>query len=515
MATERLSMRKTREILRQKWEMRRSHREVAFSVCTSASTIADTVSRATMAGLDWAQVQLLSDEALEGRMYRGAPSPMGRERPMPDCAYLHTERRKVGVTLDLLHHEYLEQHPDGYRYTQFCEIYRRWTKQRRLTMRQAHRAGEKAFIDYSGKKPHYIDPKTGERIEAELFVAVLGVSNYTYAEATASQKGYDFIGSHVRALEYFCGAPEVLVPDQLKSGVTQACRYEPEIQHTYEEMAQHYGTTVIPARPKKPRDKAKVEAGVLIAQRWILARLRNQTFFSLDALNERIAELLEELNARTMKVYRVSRRELFEKLDAPALKPLPAERFVFGEWAHAGVNIDYHIEIEGHYYSCHYLLVGERVEARFTATTVEIFFDGKRHASHARSYERGRFTTKAEHRPKAHQDKWPPSRIISWAEDTVGPRTAELVRTVLQECRHPERGYRSCMGIMRLSKRYGSERLEAACARALLVKARSYRHVDSILKNGLDRLPLPSETTAMEERPPIEHENIRGRDEYR
>ncbi len=519
MATERLSMRKTREILRQKWELGRSHREVAFSVGSSASTVAETVLRARTAGLDWAEVQRLSDDGLDQRLYRTtakASSSTGAERAVPDCAYLHRERRKPGVTLELLHHEYLEQHANGYRYSQFCDIYRRWLSKRGLTMRQEHRAGEKLFVDYSGKKPSIVDGKTGERVEVELFVAVLGASNYTYAEATASQQSHDFIASHVRALQYIGGVPGALVPDQLKSGVTKACRYEPGIQRTYEELAQHYGTTVLPARPAKPRDKAKVETGVLVAQRWILARLRNQTFFSIDELNERIWELLEELNARTMRVYRVSRRALFEQLDAPALKPLPSERFVYGEWSWARVNIDYHVEVDGHYYSVHYSLVHQKLEARATATSVEVYVNGQRHTSHARSYQRGRHTTKPEHMPKAHQKQleWTPSRIITWA-GTVGPQTAALASAIIEERAHQEQGYRSCLGILRLGKRYGNERLEAACARAFAVGARSYRHVDSILNKGLDRLPLPATTEATTEtRPPVEHENIRGRDYY-
>jgi transposase len=508
-------MRKTREILRQKWELGRSHRDVSFSVGTSASTVADTLARAKEAGLDWAEVQPLSDDGLEARMYRGAPRATGIARPMPDCAYLHAERRKLGVTLELLHHEYLEQHPDGYRYTQFCEIYRRWAKNRGLTMRQEHRAGEKMFVDYSGKKPHYTDAKTGEPVYVELFVAVLGASSFTYAEASATQQGHDFVASHVRAFEYFGGATEVVVPDQLKSGVAQACWYEPKIQRTYEEMAAHYGTTVIPARPKKPRDKAKVEVGVQVAQRWILARLRKQTFFSLEALNERIWELLEELNDRVMRVYRVSRRELFAKLDQPVLKALPAERFIYGEWKKAKVNIDHHAEADGHYYSCHHSIIHEYVDVRLTATTVEIYWNNARHTSHARSYTRGGYTTHPEHRPKSHErGKWPPSRIIDWAKADVGPKTAALAEALLTECRHPERGYRSCLGIMRLSKRYGTERLEAASARALMVRARSYKHVESILKHGLDRVPLQMELEAPTERPPVEHENIRGRKNY-
>jgi transposase len=509
MATERLSMRKTREILRQKWQLGRTHREVAFSVAASAGAVAGTIERATRAGLDWATVAAIDDSELEARLY---PSIAATSRPLPDFAKLHAERRRPGVTLELLHLEYLEQYPNGYRYTQFCERYREWLKSRQLTMRQEHRAGEKLFVDYSGKKPSIVDAKTGERVEVELFVAVLGASNYTYAEATATQRGPDFIASHVRAFEYFGGVATALVPDQLKSGVTHPCRYEPGIQRTYEEMARHYDTTVLPARPAKSRDKAKVEVAVQIAQRWILARLRNQTFFSLDELNERIWELLEELNARMMRVYGCSRRDLFERLDRPALRPLPPERFVFGEWKTARVNIDYHIELDHHYYSVPHALVHEQVDARLTASTIEIFHKSRRVAAHPRSYVRGRHTTIAEHMPLLHQKhlEWTPSRIIHWAQ-TIGPNTARLVEAILADRPHPEHGYRSCLGILRLGKRYGDARLEAACARAFTVGARSFRQVDAILKNGLDRVPVePSEP----ESPRATHENVRGRDYY-
>jgi transposase len=331
MATERLSMRRTREILRLKWDLGRSHREVARSLAVSCGTVAGTMRRAREAGLDWTAVEALTDEELAGRLYpREAQGPRSPERPLPDCAAIDVERRRPGVTLELLHLEYLERHADGYRYTQFCEIYRRWLKRRGLT---------KLFVDYAGKKPHIIDPKTGECIEVELFVAVLGASNFTYAEATLSQRGPDWIASHVRALQYIGGVPGAIVPDQLKTGVTAACRYEPGIQRTYEELAEHYGTVILPARPARPRDKAKVEAAVQIAERWIVARLRNETFFTLAALNERIAELLEELNDRLMRRYGQSRRQMFEQLDHPALKPLPDVPFVYGEWKKARVNI--------------------------------------------------------------------------------------------------------------------------------------------------------------------------------
>ena len=344
----------------------------------------------------------------------GPPTPPTHHRAVPDCASLHAERRKPGVTLELLHLEYLEQHPDGYRYTQFCEVYRRWLRRRGLSMRQVHRAGDKCFVDYAGTKPRIIEA-TGEVIEAELFVAVLGASNYTYAEATRTQQVQDWIASHQRAFQFFGGVTAATVPDQLKSGVVIPCRYEPGVQRTYDEFAQHYGTVLLPARPGKPRDKAKVEAGVLVATRWILARLRHETFFSLAALKARIAELLADLNARPMRLYRASRRDLFERLDQPALRPLPAEAFVYSDGKiGARVNIDYHIELHGHYYSVPYALLYEHVDACLTATTVEIFHRGQRIAAHRRSPGRGHHTTDPAHMPKAHQRhlEWTPSRLI-------------------------------------------------------------------------------------------------------
>jgi transposase len=513
MAAERLSMRQVKEVLRQKWVLGRSHREVARSLGVSTGGVSGALCRATAAGLDWKQIETLDEATLEARLYGPPEGTAGTDRPLPDPAYLHAERSKPGVTLELLHLEYLEKNPNGYRYTQFCEIYRRWAKRRRLSMRQVHRAGEKAFIDYSGKKPSIVDPKTGEVIEVELFVAVLGASNYTYAEATRTQQVGDWIGAHVRCFEFFGGVPRDLVPDQLKSGVTKACRYEPKIQRTYEELARHYETTVLPARPAHPKDKAKVEVGVQIAQRWILARLRHRTFFSLEEMNEAIAELVEDLNDRMMRTYRASRRELFERLDRPALRALPQERFVVGEWKEAKPNIDYHLEYDGHYYSVHHTTREETFEIRATRTTIEIFLRTLRVDSYPRSYERGRHTTRPEHMPKSHQAhaEWSPSRLVGWAK-TIGPKTAVLVAAIIEERRHPEQGYRSCLGILRLSKKYGAERLEAACSRAVAVGARSYRHVEAILRNGLDRVALPTtETPAMKG---TTHENVRGPDYY-
>ncbi|MBC8425589.1 IS21 family transposase [bacterium] len=503
-------MRKTREILRLKWELGLSHRAVSRSLKVGLGTVSLVLARARSAGIDEAGLAQLSDDELDGLLYRGpVTSRAGPARASPDFQLIHRERRRPGVTLELLHLEYLERHPDGYRYSQFCERYRRWLKDRGLSMRQVHRAGEKLFVDYSGKRPRYVDAGTGAQIDCELFVAVLGASNYTFVEATRTQRSEDWIASHARAFEFFGGVTALVVPDQLKSGVTTADRYEPGVQRTYEELATHYDTAVLPARPRKPKDKAKVEVGVQVAQRWILARLRNETFFSLAELNERIAELLVDLNDRQMKLYGVSRRELFELLDRPMLRPLPAKRFEYAEWQTPKVSIDYHVEVDHHFYSVPYQLVGKKLDVRMTATTVEVCFKTNRVASHRRSFVRGRVTTLSEHMPKAHREhlKWSPSRLIAWGEK-VGPRTAELVAVILDTRRHPEQGYRSCLGILRLSKRYGEERLERACERALAAGARSYRHVDSILKCGLDRVPMADESP---EQPSLPlHDNVRG-----
>jgi transposase len=424
MATPRLPMKNIREILRQKWVLHRTHRDIASSKTIGLGTISKITDAAKRAGLTWEAVQALSDEELEERVY-GTPATANATKALPDFAAIHVERRRPGVTLELLHLEYLEQHPDGYRYTQFCDHYRAWLKQRKLTMRQEHRGGEKLFVDYAGKKPEIVNAQTGEIIEVELFVAVLGASSLTYAEATLTQQGPDFIASHVRAFKYIGGVPAAVVPDQLKSGVTTACRYEPGIQRTYEEMAGHYGTTVLPARPARPRDKAKVEVGVLQVERWILARLRNETFFSLAALNTRIAEELEHINSRPMRHYGVSRRELFERLDKPALRALPTTAFDYAEWRVARVNIDYHVVVDHHFYSVPFALCHEQVDVRLGGATVEVLYKGQRVASHARSRERGRHTTDAAHMPKSHQKQrdWTPSRIIDWAA-TIGPSTA-------------------------------------------------------------------------------------------
>jgi transposase len=504
-------MRKLREILRLKWVAQRSHREAARSVGVSLGAVASVVSRARLTGLTWPDVEGLTDDALEQRLY-GPPAGVvaGEGRPEPDLSGMHRELRRPGVTLELLHVEYLAAHPTGYRYSAFCARYRAWRARLRPSMRQVHRAGEKAFVDYAGQRPALVEGATGEVVPVELFVAVLGASNYTYAEATRTQQSADWIASHTHAVEYFGGVPGAWVPDQLRTGVTTPCRYEPGVQRTYAEWAAHYHTVILPARPAKPRDKAKVEVAVQVAERWILARLRHEVFTSLAALNARIRELLGELNARPMKGYGgQSRAALFAQYDQPALQPLPLERFVHGDWLEARVNIDYHIDVGRHYYSVPHALIHAVVDVRVTATTVEIFHRGTRVVVHTRSAAPGRHTTVAAHLPAAHraQLEWSPSRLQRWGA-TIGPATEALVTAILVSRPHPEQGYRSCLGLLRLAKRYGAARVNAACARALAAGARSYRHVDAILRHGLDRqavqLALPTS------RSPRVHAHLRG-----
>jgi len=503
---ERLAMSKTREMLRLRWALGRSVRETSRAMGVSAGAVSTTESRARKAGLDWVAVEAADDGQLERRLYGGPKHARGPARARPDPLWMHAELRRPGVTLELLHLEYLREHPDGYRYTAFCDVYRRWLERRGLVMRQQHKAGERAFVDYSGKRPTVIDATTGEVVDVELFVAVLGASNLTYAEVTRSQTIADFVGSHVRAFEYFAGAPKVTVPDQLRSAVRVPDRYEPTIARTYAELGRHYGTAIIPARPGKPRDKAKVEVAVQIAQRWILARLRNETFFSIETLNRRVAELLEDLNARPMrKLGGISRRELFERVERGALLALPEERFVVSEWKRATVNVDYHVQLAEHLYSAPYTLVREEVEARLTASTVEIFHRGQRVASHVRSYVRFRFTTDPSHMPEAHKKHFAGAdAVLAWAS-SVGPMTEAMVRRIFDAALIREHGWRSAKGLQRLASKYGEKRVESACAHALHFGARSYKPVERLLALGREQLPLPETPERT-----IAHENVRG-----
>ena len=511
MPRKRVSMRKTREVLRLYFDLKLGQRQVARSTNISQSTVHDYLERFTAARLNWPLPAEMTEAELEAALFPADPGKDREpttERPLPDFAYIHEElQRHKHTTRQLLWEEYRAAQPDGYNYSRFCYLYQRWKQERDVVLRQEHRPGEKLFVDWAGATIPVYDPQTGETHPAPLFVAVLGASNYTYAEASEDQRLTSWIAAHVRAFEYFGGCTRLIVPDNTKTGVAKPCRYEPDLNPTYQEMAAHYGVGVLPTRPRKPRDKAKVEVGVQIAERWIIAALRHRKFFSLAELNLAIRELLEKLNQRPFKKREGSRRSLFLEVEQPALQPLPAERFDLSVWSQATVNIDYHIQFDSSFYSVPYSLARQTVEVRATPTTIEIFRKGQRVASHVRAHKAYTAVTNPEHLPASHRAHldWPPSRMIEWAR-TVGPRTAEMVEKILQAFPHPEMGYRSCLGIIRLGQRYPTTRVEAAADRALLTGAVSYKSLDSILRRHLDQQPLNPPTA----RPLPSHDNIRG-----
>jgi transposase len=509
-------MRKLKEVLRLS-SLGLKQQQIARSCRIAQSTVHGYLKAAAAAGVSWPLPPDWDDRRLQAVICGTArPTRTWRKGELPDFVAIREElQTHRNLTLQLVWDEYREQHPDGYRYSRCCQLYREWERHLDVVLRQDYRAGERVFIDYAGDKIRIYDHRTGEvDFEASVFVAVLGASSYTFAEATRSQELVCWINSHIRALEFFGGVPEIAVPDNTKTGVRHPCRYEPELNPTYRELAEHYGFAVIPARPYKPRDKAKVEAGVQVAQRWIIAALRHRRFFDLASLNEAIAELLEKLNTRPFrKRPDASRRSMFEQLDRPALKPLRSDAYVLAHWKLVRANIDYHVEVERHYYSVPYQLVGEQLEARYTANTVEMFHRGTRVASHARSYVAHKATTLTEHRPKSHQAhlEWTPSRLINWAAG-VGPATAAVVRGILEQKPHPEMGYRACLGILGLAKTYTAARLEAACQRALLLRIYSYQSLKSILKRSLDQQPALD--LDHHQAPGPVHDNIRGPNYY-
>ena len=511
MANRGISMRMVREILRLYYGLHLGKRQISRSCKVSPSTVVDYVQKAQDKGISWPLPEDLDDAKLEA-MLSERSSRMTALRPLPPMDEIHRELRKKGVTLQLLWLEYKERHPEGYQFTQFCEHYHRWEKNLEISLRQEHRAGEKMFIDFAGKGIPIVDSFTGESTEAQIFVAVLGASNYTYVEALPSQSLPFWIKAHINAFEYFHGVSQILVPDNIKAAVSKSCRYEPDLNPVYLSLAQHYGTAIIPARPYKPKDKAKVEAGVLLVTRWIIAALRNHTFFSIEELNASIKELLDRLNTRKFRKLNSTRRELFETLERPYLKPLPVERYRYIDFKRPTVNIDYHVDVADHYYSVPYQLRGKKLEAFLTVDTVEVFHNNHRIVTHQRSFKTRGYTTIAEHMPKAHQKhlEWTPSRIIHWAEQT-GAATAKLVETILTTRPHPEQGFKSCIGLLRLGKKYSPERLEAASIRAVHIKAYSYKSVKSMLETGFDRTPI---TEQKEVTPPLYHDNIRGKEYF-
>lgn len=512
MPAQRRAMRKIIDVLRLKFEAGLSHERIAAATQISKGAVTKYVRRALDAGLGWPLPAAMDEARLEALLFPHT-APVVERRAAPDFAHLHQELKRKGVTLQLLWEEYAAAHAGhAYRYSQFCLLYHHFARSLKRSMRQVHRAGDKLFIDYSGDTVPVIDPGTGEIRHAEIFVAVLGASSYTYAEATWSQQLPDWIASHVRCFEFLDGVPALLVPDNLKSAIKRACRYEPEATSTYADLARHYGTAILPARPRHPRDKPAVEASVLLVQRWILARLRHRQFFSLAELNAAIGELLVTLNKRPFQKLDGCRRSVFEAIDRPAMKPLPTTRYQFAEWRKASVGIDYHVEVTGHYYSVPHRLVGQKVEVRFTATTVECFFKGKRVAVHARSYRRGGHTTLPEHMPESHRKhrEWSPGRLLHWAL-TIGPATRDVVKWQLEHRPHPEQGYRACLGLLGLAKQFTAARLEAACRRALSIGSPTRKSIKSILEAKLDAHPELFPTTEPARTTPApQHGNVRG-----
>jgi transposase len=485
MAQERLTMRKISEVLRLKWECKLSNRAIGRSCSISHSTVGEYLRRAQEAGLSWPLPEDMGEDRLYELLFPKAPPSSSRVIPCPDWSVVHTELRKKSVTLRLLWVEYREAHPDGYGYSQFCALYRQWAKPLKSSMRLTHKAGEKVFVDYAGQTVPIVDPGTGEVGEAQIFIGVLGASNYTYAEAHESQELFNWITAHVRMFSFFGGVPEIVVPDNLKAGVKHPCRYEPDLNPTYQDLAEHFGTAVIPTRVRKPKDKAKVEVGV--------------------------RDLLDEINTRQMQHLGRSRRELFEELDQPVLKSLPEQAYEYAVWKKARVNIDYHVAFDKHYYSVPHTLKEKDVYVRATQATVEIFCNRERIASHRRSRAKGRHTTVSEHMPPAHQKyaEWSPERITRWAQ-TIGTHTAQVVQALLASRKHPQQAYRSCLGLLRLGDRYGKDRLEAACRRALPAGIHTYKGVKNILDAKLDQVE-PEEPPAVV---PKSHENIRGQTYY-
>jgi transposase len=509
MPADTLPMRKIREILRLRFESNLSHEKIARALHLSKGVVNKYLALWRIAGMEWPLPPELDDTALEAKLFGKPGRPQTTTQfTVPDFARVHQELKKKGVTLQLLWEEYWQDYPGvAFRYTAFCNHYRAWALSLKRSMRQVYRAGEKLFVDFAGPTIPVIMAATGEIRRAHLFVAALGASNYTYAEATWTETKADWIGAQCHALTYIGGVVELIVPDNPKALITNACRYEPEPNRTYEEFAAHYGTAILPARPRKPRDKAKVENAVLVAERWIIARLRNRQFFSLVELNRAIATLLVDLNNRPFKKLPGCRRSAFETIDQPALKPLPATPFEYAEWISATVSIDYHVEVDDHYYSVPHALVRKKVNVRITTTTIECWLNGKRVASHLKSDRRGKHSTIPEHMPKAHRAhmEWTPGRLLNWAL-SIGPATRDVVKWQLESRPHPEQGYRACLGLLRLAKEYSPERLEAACRRALAIGSPRYKSVASILKAKLDH---QTDSTSQMDLLPL-HDNIRG-----
>jgi transposase len=504
MTQERLTLRKIREILRLKEEAGLSNRAIARANKISNSTVGEYLRRAEAANLHWPLPEGISEEELYRKLFPEDAPADEPERPLPDCEYIKKELKKKGVTLTLLWEEYKDKHPDHpYQYTRFCEYYRRWAKTQTPSARFPHNGGEVIEVDYVGLTMTLVNPESGATTQVPVFVATLPASNYIYAEVQPSQEKCHWIGGHVRAFEFFGGVSKILRPDNPKMGVKSPNYYEPDLNPTYQEMAEYYQVAVLPARVRRPRDKGNVENGVQNVERWVLAPLRNQTFFSLGEANRAVQKLVEALNQKIMPQYGKSRRQLFEEIDQPELRPLPERPYQFALWKTAKVNIDYHVAFEKHFYSVPHTLIQQQVEIKVTERMVEIFHKGKQVALHPRSNAQGRFSTRAEHMPSNHrfvleQDAhW----LLKQAE-AIGPHTTQYLKALLQSRSFPEQAYRSCLGVLSLARKFPHPLLETACERAFQAHLRSYKE----LKAELEALALNTPSPV----PPLVHENIRG-----
>lgn len=503
-------MRKIREVLRLRHEIGLSMREIAVSCQMGKTTVLECLARAEAAGIGWPLPEGLDDEELERRLYSGEPA-LKPAAAMPDMVWIHRELRRKGVTLELLWREYRHAHPDGYQYSRFCDLYREWKRQQDPVMRQVHKAGEKVFVDWAGMTMVVVDPRTGEAHKVYVFVATLGASSYTFADVFLSMDQHAWILAHVRAFAFFDGVPEVVVPDNTNTAVKSPNVYEPELNPTYRELAEYYGVAVLPARVRKPRDKAKVESAVQAVEREVLAPLRNRRFFSLEELRDAVCDGIDALNARPFQKLKGSRYSLYEEIDRPALRPLPARPYEYAEWKRRRVHSDYHVDVFGALYSVPFQLAHKEVDVRITATSIEVMYKNRRVAAHPRCLRKGEYRTEERHMPAAHRRyRQAPFGILRAAEE-VGPKTKELVQIILRTRPHPEQGYRACLGILRLVSRYGQERLEAASAKALALGAHTYRSVESILRTGQETVPKEPEAVPASAVP---HGTIRGPQYY-
>jgi transposase len=500
-------MRKIREVLRLRLEHGMTAREVAGACGLGCTTVVEYGYRAKAAGLVWPPPEDLSDAALEALLFP-PPPPQETDRPLPDWGHIRSELSRKGVTLTLLWREYKEEHPNGYRYSRFSQLFREWEGAHSYSMIQHHRPGEKLFVDFSGLTMRLTNPESGETHKVEIFVAATGYSQFIFARACRTQTLRDWLDCHTCAFEFLGGCPEVVVPDNLKSGVKTPCRFDPEKNPSYAEFARHYDIVVLPARSRRPKDKAKVENGVQQVERWVLAPLRDRVFFSMEELQEAMDAEVRALNDRKLTDVPHSRRELFEAEERAKLKPLPNSRYELAEWKKAKVGPDYHVRFASQAYSVPHRYCGKSVDVRLTTQRVEVYLAGALLAAHDRGIALRHISTVPEHMPESHREhaEWTPQRLVGWASE-FGPSTRELVEAMLLAYVHPEHGFRPAMGIVSLSKRYGAERLERACARALRGGATNYQSVKSILAKGLDGLEIQSE----EPSPVASHANVRGK----